>query len=310
MSSRTIYLNDQWLPESEAKVSMYDLGTMQAAAAFEMTRSFNGKTFKLDEHLGRLENSCRLLGIPLALSKSALHAVCDEIVDRHRDVFDPADEHRLLIVASPGCAPMYRELEGVIAEPYVYVTDFPLRYTVAGMGRQFTGATAICSNVWQVPNECFPAAAKHRSRLAFHLAQDEAKRRGAEWAIMTDRWRSLVECPGANLFAVRRGELIAPWFNALHGISRQYVLGLADQCGIPLSRYDLKMDDLTTLELSEMFVTGTPFCMIPLVSVDGFQIGSGKPGPVYTRLLEAWGLRVSTDIAQQIIGWDKQSGVA
>lgn len=306
MPNRTVYMAGQWLPESEAKVSVYDLSVMQAAAAFEMTRSFQGKTFKLDEHLDRLENSCRLLGIPLALSRSALHAVCDEIVDRHRDVFDPADEHRLLIVASPGCAPMYRELSGVIAEPYIYVTDFPLRHTTNGMGRQFSGATAICSNVWQVPNECFPATAKHRSRLAFHLAQDEAKRRGADWAIMTDIWHTMIECPGANIFAVRRGELYAPWFNALRGISREYVLELASQCGVPISsRHDLKMDDLPTMQISEMFVTGTPFCMIPLVQVDGFQIGNGRPGPVYTRLLQAWSESVGVNIAEQIIGWEK-----
>jgi len=300
---RTVYINGAWLPESEAHISLYDLSVMQGAGAFTMCRSFKQKIFKLDEHLQRLEESCRVLGIPLALSRQALHAVCDEIVDRNRDVFDPADEHRLLIVASPGCAPMYRELEGVIAQPYVYVTDFPLKFTTAGLGRQFTeGGKAVVTTVIQVPDDCVPSVAKHRNRLHFHLAQEEAKRRGADWAILCTQDADVAECPGGNLCAVINGVLVAPSRNALQGISRATVLEIAESLSLPISRqHTLTLDDLELAD--EVFVTGTPFCALPLSVVDGDE--KDCPGPVYRELLSAWSARVGVNIAEQIMGWDK-----
>ena len=313
---------DQWLPESEAKVSMYCASVMQAAAAFEMTRSFNGKTFKLDEHLDRLENSCRLLGIPLALSKSALHAVCDEIVDRNRDAFDPTDEHRLLIVASPGCAPMYRELEGVIAEPYVYVTDFPLRYTVAGMGKYFTeGVQCVTTPVRQVPDECVPSQSKHRSRLHFHGAAQWA---APAWALMKDQNGNYCEAPGANIVLVRNGHICFLKEHALPGISMQTVMELAQGQDQPNSRQPLlppSGDDWLLWwrdkhhqnfdAVDEMWLTGTPFCMIPVVAVDGVPIGqgmphAGKPGPIYNYILKRWSAMVGVNIAEQIQRWDAE----
>ena len=301
---RTIYLNGSWLHESEAKLSVYDLSVMQAVAAFEMTRSFNGKTFKLDEHLARLEQSCNLLGIPLALSRAALHAVCDEIVDRNRDVFDPADEHRLLIVASPGCAPMYRELEGVIAEPYVYVTDFPLRFTVEGMSWQFfNGGTAKIVPTRQMPASCVPAITKHRSRLHFHLAQAEARCSEVDWAFMLDERGCLAECPGANIVLVKDGQLVTPDTNCLEGISLQTVLSMAVELGLSYRRDpNLKPADLWRAK--EVFVTGTPFCLLPIVEVDGLPVNEGRIGPVYTQLLEKWSASVGLSIAAQVRGWD------
>ncbi len=123
--SRVVYLDGKFVPEGEAKLSIYDLSVMQAAAAFEMTRSFNGKHFKLREHITRLIQSCYLLSIPLP--DGNFYDYIEELT-RLND-HGPGEEHRLLIVVSPGCAPMYKDLEGVIPHPFVYIADFPLRYT-------------------------------------------------------------------------------------------------------------------------------------------------------------------------------------
>lgn len=310
---RTVYLNGEFVPEADAKLSIYDLSVMQAAAAFEMTRSFGGKHFKLREHLKRLEQSCKLLGIPLPTLEEQeqdfsfveqVENICAEISDRNDH--GPGEEHRLLIVVSPGCAPMYRDLAGVIPHPFLYIADFPLRYTVKGLGRQFiNGGTAICSHVQQIPDECIPSAAKHRSRATFHLAQVEAAKKNADWAIMLDRWRYVTECPGANMFILHRGVLISPTYNCLQGISQQTVFELAEQCGIKtIKERSISQDLFFSGEISEVFVTGTPFCAIPIVEVDGFRVGSGKPGPVYKRILDAWSESVGVQIDKQIIDWD------
>lgn len=310
MSNRIVYMHGAYVSEAEAKLSIYDLSVMQGAAAFEMTRSFRGIHFKLPEHLARLQQSCKLLGIPLPADFARLPDICAEVTARN--VFAPDDEHRLLIVVSPGCAPMYRGFAGAVGEPWLYVADFPLRHTVQGMGRQFTeGGTAIVSKVYQVPRDCIPPQAKHRSRLHFHLAQAEAVTAGSDWAFMAAEVARpegpedlITECPGANIFAVRRGELVTDLRHSLRGISAEYVLRLAKKLKVKSCEFVLPGPYRMAKECKEIFVTGTPFCMLPIVKVDGLKVGDGTPGPIYRRLLAAWSELVCVDIAEQIIQWD------
>ncbi len=305
---RTVYLNGEFVPESEAKLSIYDLSVMQAAAAFEMTRSFNGVHFKLREHLERLRRSCELLGIdfaeainihgtpraadPMALLEGYIWHLT--IMNDH----GPGEEHRLLIVVSPGCAPMYKDLAGVIPHPFVYIADFPLRYTVQGFSKYFTeGVYCVTSNIQQVPDDCVPSAAKHRSRLHFHLAQQQAP--AGTWPLLLDAEGNYTEAPGANICFVTGGNVYAITPSALSGISMQTVLDLRLQ-SFPGSWGD---HDLHTVD--ELWLTCTPACMLPVVSLDGKPIGDGKIGPVYKQTLAKWSKLVGVDIQQQICDWDE-----
>lgn len=301
--SRVVYLNGHFVPESEAKISIYDASVMQAAAAFEMTRSFTTATtrqhFKLLEHLHRLEASCQALSIPMPMNIARLYGLCGEVAMANDH--GPGEEHRLLIVVSPGCATMYRELGGVIPHPFVYIADFPLRYTVAGFSKYFTeGVHCVTSKVQQVPDACLPSFAKHRSRLHFHLAQMQAP--AGTWPILTSGgiFDSVCEAPGANVIAVRDGKIYPIDKISLNGISMRTVIELTktDEWGdIPIS--DLRCYD-------ELWLTGTPFCMLPVVSLDGKPIGDGVPGPVFKQTLAKWSELVGVDIQGQIAAWDSQ----
>ena len=294
---RIVYLNGAFVPESEAKLSIYDLSVMQAAAAFEMTRSFNGRHFKLREHLERLEQSCTLLSIPFGWSLDLLQGLCLDVSERNDH--GPGEEHRLLIVVSPGCAPMYRDLDGVIPHPFVYIADFPLRYTVQGFSRYFTeGVHCVTSPIQQVPDACIPSRAKHRSRLHFHLAQQQAPE--GTWPILMDENGHMTEAPGANLVTVREGHIDCLTHNALNGISMQTVYELFNPNYANLGKaYRGREHDI-----DELWLTGTPFCMLPVVSLDGQPIGDGKIGPVYKETLAQWSARVGVDIQEQICAWD------
>lgn len=310
MAERVVYLNGTFVPESEAKLSIYDLSVMQAAAAFEMTRSFTpalgmGQHFKLREHIARLGNSCNLLGIPLPEPLDKIEWLCHDV--SVRNPHGPGEEHRLLIVVSPGCAPMYRGLEGVIPHPFVYIADFPLRYTVQGFSRYFLeGVHCVTSKVQQVPNACVPSAAKHRSRLHFHLAQQQAP--AGTWPILLlphpDLPQSsymVTEAPGANLCYVEHGQVRLIDTQALPGISMATVETLCHSeraSWTGLSR--LRSAD-------EVWLTGTPFCLLPVVSIDGKPIGDGTIGPVYKDTLAKWSQLVGVDIQQQILCWDQQN---
>jgi branched-chain amino acid aminotransferase len=298
---RTVYLDGQFVPESEAKLSIYDLSVMQAAAAFEMTRSFHGQHFKLKEHLERLVQSCELLQIPHTTIpyRGTLESIIETVTARNDH--GHGEEHRLLIVVSPGCAPMYRDLAGVIPHPFVYIADFPLRYTVQGFGKYFTeGVHCVTSPIQQVPDACVPSAAKHRSRLHFHLAQQQAP--AGTWPILTNGgiFNSICEAPGANLIWVKDGRVYPVQHTCLDGISQQTVIELT---GTEEWRDVTKW---TLLDVDELWLTGTPFCMLPVVSLDGRPIGDGTIGPVYKATLEKWSELVGLDIAQQIITWDHQ----
>ena len=312
---RTVYFNGQFIPESEAKLSIYDLSVMQSAAAFEMTRSFNGKHFKLREHLERLYQSCRLLSIPIPqyhmdervgeIPIDVLLHLCHQVAERNDH--GPGEEHRLLIVVSPGCAPMYRELDGLIPHPFLYIADFPLRYTVKGFSKYFTeGVHCVTSKVQQVPDACVPSAAKHRSRLHFHLAQMQAP--AGTWPLMTCQRDhgdegtdyEYAEAPGANIVWVDKKSVYCLEKNALPGISLQTVQQL-----IPTEKLDDWMQPHESyFHPRELWLTGTPFCMLPVVSLDGKPIGNGTPGPVFKQTLQKWNELVGVDIQRQIEEWD------
>ena len=301
MSKRIVYMDGKFIPEAEAKVSIYSLDVMQAAAAFEMTRSFRGVQFKLLEHIERLYQSCTLLGIPWP--DGNIESLCAEVVARNDH--GPGEEHRLLIVVSPGCAPMYKDLAGVIPHPFVYIADFPLRYTVAGFSKYFTdGVHCVTSQIQQVPDACVPSAAKHRSRLHFHLAQQQAP--AGTWPLLLCPHPDLpqsaymvTEAPGANICFVEEGVVHVCDVQALHGISMQTVI---DLCHVQPTAWAY-LDRL--LHASEVWLTGTPFCMLPVVSIDRKPIGDGKIGPVYTATLQKWSEMVGVDIQQQIMDWDR-----
>ena len=292
----------QWVPESEAKVSIYDLSVMQAAAAFEMTRSFGGRTFRLREHLVRLKESCQLLHIDCPWTIEELTEVCWETIERNRMILMPDDEHRLLITVSPGAAPIYRQIAGVQHASWLCVSDFPLRFTVQGMGQSYiTGVKLATSPYRQVPSVCFPARAKHRSRLHFHLAAQHA---APDWALLLTMDGVIAECPGANVCAVFDDVLTCTTVEALPGISQEMVAQLAEQCGLAVEWGQMTVEDLWNAQ--EVFITGTPFCVLPVVSVDGRMVNGGVPGLHYSAILRQWGQDVSINIAEQIQAWDTE----
>lgn len=305
-ASRIVYLNGEFVPESEAKLSIYDLSVMQAAAAFEMTRSFNGKHFKLREHIIRLWQSCQYLSIDMPSEfdekVEGIMRLCETVSSMNDH--GPGEEHRLLIVVSPGCATMYRDLDGVIPHPYIYISDFPLRYTVQGFSRYFTeGVHCVTSAIQQVPDACVPSKAKHRSRLHFHLAQQQAP--AGTWPLLrfqhpTTHHFFYAEAPGANIVVVQDGQVVTADSCALGGISLQTIREL-----VPTVSGETMQTSLA--DMSELWLTGTPFFAMPVVTLDGEPIGNGKIGPVYRAMMEKANALVGLNIADQIIGWDEEA---
>jgi branched-chain amino acid aminotransferase len=307
-SGRVVFMNGEFVPESEAKVSIYDSALMFGDMVFEMTRSFNKRQFKLREHLERLYASIKYVRIPLTMTIEEMERHIDETIEANEPFFEEDDEHRLMIDVSRGLLAIYQDVVGVRKDPNVIIADFPLRWTVAGMGILFDeGINAVIPSQRAIPASLLEPKVKNRSRLHYLMANIEvANYEGRNnWALLLDPDGFIAEGTGDNFFMVKDNVIITPEpRNILRGISRAYIFELADQVGLRCIEKNIEPYDVMTGD--EAFMTGTPFCILPVTSLNKVQIGDGKMGPITRRLLDAWSNNVGVDIEGQIKKWDRE----
>ena len=302
-----VYFNGQFIPETEAKVSIYDSALMFGDMVFEMTRSFDKKQFKLREHIDRLYAGLKILRIPLEMTQDEMIEACHKTIEANEHLFEQDDEQRLMIDVSRGLLGIYQGIEGLKKGPNVIIADFPLRWTVAGMGSLFdSGINAVVTSQRAIPATLLDPKIKNRSRIHYLMANIEASQiEGSNnWALLLDPDGYVAEGTGDNFFIVKNGVVITPeGRNILRGISREYVMEeLCPQLGIPVVEKNIEIYDVLTAD--EAFMTGTPFCMLPVTSLNGNTIGSGCVGEIFGRLINCWGINTGIDIISQIKKWD------
>lgn len=308
---RRVYFNGKMVPEAEAKVSIYDSALMFGDMVFEMTRSFDKKQFKLREHIDRLYVGLKILRIPLQMTPEEMERACHETVEANDHLFAADDEHRLMIDVSRGLLGIYQGIEGLHKGPNVIIADFPLRWTVATMGALFdTGINAVITSQRAIPANLLDPKIKNRSRIFYLMANIEASQVEGDnnWALLLDPDGFVAEGTGDNFFIIKNGVVITPeGRNILRGISRDYVMQeLCTQLGIPVVEKNIDPYDVYTAD--EAFMTGTPFCMLPVTALNGNPIGDGKVGSVFTRILNQWSQNANVDIKGQIQKWDAERG--
>lgn len=308
---RLVYFNGSLVPESEAKVSIYDSALMFGDMVFEMTRSFDKKQFKLREHIDRLYVGLKILRIPLQMTPEEMERACHETVEANDHLFAADDEHRLMIDVSRGLLGIYQGIEGLHKGPNVIIADFPLRWTVATMGTLFdTGINAVITSQRAIPANLLDPKIKNRSRIFYLMANIEASQVEGDnnWALLLDPDGFVAEGTGDNFFIIKNGVVITPeGRNILRGISRDYVMQeLCTRLGIPVVEKNIEPYDVYTAD--EAFMTGTPFCMLPVTALNGNPIGDGKVGSVFTRILNQWSQNANVDIKGQIQKWDAERG--
>ena len=305
-SNRKVYMNGSFVDESEAKISIYDSALMFGDMVFEMTRSFNGVQFKLKEHIDRLFDGLKILRIDIPISKGELEDICLKTVEINRPCFSNSDEHRLIIDISRGLLGIYQGVTGLHKGPNIIVADFPLRWTVSSMGKFFdSGINAVITSQRAIPASLMDPKIKNRSRLFYLMANIEVSQYAGDnnWALMLDTDGFISEGTGDNFFMIKDNIIYTPeGRNILRGISRKYVIEeIAPALGIKVIEKNIEAYDVYTAD--EAFLTGTPFCMLPVTSLNGVAIGSGKVGPLFAKLLAQWSSNVGIDIQNQIKSW-------
>jgi branched-chain amino acid aminotransferase len=313
---RVVFFKDHFVPESEAKISIYDSALMFGDCVFEMTRSFRKEQFKLREHIDRLYASAKFVHIKIPMTKEEMECHVYETMELNDPAFSADDEHRIMINVYRGSLAIYHGVAGTEDGPYVVISDFPLRWTVRSMGKLFdTGINAVIPSQRSIPAQFLDPKIKCRSRVHLQMANIEVSRvKGdSNWALLLDQDGFITEGTGDNFFIVRGNTAITPEpRNILRGVSRQYVMELSpvvkffDHSEV-VSAVEKNIDQFDVLEADEAFMTGTPFSILPVTSLNGTKIGNGKVGPVTKAYLKQWSNAVGVNIEQQIKNWDVEN---
>lgn len=306
MSGRQVWFNGKILPESEAKISVYDSALMFGDMVFEMTRSFNKEHFKLREHLERLSRSMKYIHLDCGYTVDQLEQACYDICEANSSLFSDTDEHRLLIDVTRGLLSIYKDTGGGETGPNVIITDFPLKWTVSGMGKLYDeGINVVVPSQRAMPAHLLDPKLKHRSRLYLLLANIQVSKYSGQnnWALLLDTDNYITEGTGSNFFLVKDGVLLTPEpRNILCGISRRYVMDIAKELGIPCRETNLGLYEVYNAD--EAFMTATPFCILPVTNIHSCPIGTGKMGTITNQLISKWGQQVGVDIIEQIKQWE------
>tara|TARA_B100000989_G_C19532924_1_gene471194 strand:+ start:8968 stop:9942 length:975 start_codon:yes stop_codon:yes gene_type:complete len=308
--SRLVFINGNFVKEEDAKVSIYDSSLMFGDMVFEMTRSFGKKQFKLKEHLERLFLGAKILRIPIKYNIKQLEKKCYETMEKNDQFFKKNDEHRLLIEVSRGILDIYKTDTKLYKGSNLIIADFPLRWTVQNMGKLFdTGINCVIPSQRAIPARYLDSKIKNRNRIFYLMANIEASMFTGKnvWPILLDDQGYISEGSGDNFFIIKNNTIITPeGRNLLRGISRNYITNeLADQIGINMIEKNIEPYDVYSAD--EAFISATPFCMLPVVSLNQIKIGNGKVGKVFSRLLNTWSNNVGINIKSQIKSWNKNT---
>ncbi len=274
----TIYIDGNFLPESEAKISVFDHGLLYGDGIFEGIRFYNGRVFRLEEHLDRLWDSARSICLEIPLTQQQMTEALLETI-RQNDLRE--GYIRLIVtrgVGNLGLNPAQCKKPSVII----------IAATIALYPREVyeNGLTVVtCATRRTNPGALNPAV-KSLNYLNNVMARIEANLAGADEALMLNDAGNVAECTADNVFVVKRGQIFTPPISAgaLRGITRSVVFEIAAETGIKISETDITRHDVFIAD--ECFLTGTAAELIPVVKADGRTIGTGKPGPITARMIE------------------------
>jgi len=308
-NEQVVWFNGELIPESEAKISIYDSALMFGDMVFEMTRSFNKKQFKLREHLERLYAGIKILRIPVEMTIEEMEKKVYETIEANEPLFDENDEHRVMIDVTRGALSIYHGVKDIQKGPNIIISDFPLKWTVSSMGHLFdSGINAVIPSQRAIPASLLDPKIKNRSRIHYLMANIEISNFEGDdnWALLLDPDGFIAEGTGDNFFIVKNGIIITPeGRNILRGISREYIFELSEQLGLKCIEKNIEPYDVYTAD--EAFMTGTPFCILPVASLNNSKINNGKMGEITKSLLDRWSENLGVNIIEQIKSYSSTS---
>lgn len=272
-----VYIDGRFVPAEEAAVSVYDHGLLYGDGVFEGIRAYNGRVFRLEDHVKRLYDSARAIMLEIPITEEDMCTVILETLRKN----ELSDAYIRPIVTRGkgdlGLDPRKCAKPTIIVVSQKWDAMYGDLYEV--------GLTAITVTVRRNSPAALPPNIKSLNYLNNILAKIEANVKGGDEAIFLDAEGHVSEGSGDNIFVVKDGVIFTPYTtNNLKGITRKAVAEVAEDKGIPLREVNLGLFDIYTAD--EIFVTGTAAEVAPVVLIDGRSVGTGKPGPITKELIE------------------------
>lgn len=282
-----VHIDGQYLPKSEAKVSVFDHGFLYGDGIFEGIRLYQGNVFRLEEHLERLEWSAKAICLELPWSRKAISDIVCETCRRN----DLKDGYIRLVI-SRGTGDLGLSPKNCPRPSIVCIADKIALYPEALYTQ---GMRIITAPTRRISPAALPPMIKSLNYLNNILAKIEAQQHGFHECLMLNEQGFVAECTGDNVFLVHKGRLLTPASHsgALVGITRQVAMEIAAELGLQVVETNLTRYDVWNAE--ECFLTGTAAEVIPVIEVDARRIGDGKPGPQTARILEVFRRKASTE---------------
>lgn len=299
---RVAWFNGRILPEGDVVIPYRDRSWKYGDGAFDMTRTFHGAIFHLEEHIERFYRSLRYLRIDPGLSPREMIAISEDVVARNEHLRDAHGDWWV-------CQRISRGVDAVGDEGWeqtgpnlvVDVTPLPLAARAAHFR---DGATVVTTTTPRTSPGALSPRAKMNNYLNMIVAgQPVTAADPNAWPLLLDENGSLAEGVGCNIFVVQDGALSTPQERyVLPGVSRQMTMDLAAKLGIPCRERDIDMFDAANAD--EMFLTSTSLCILPVRSFNGAPVGPASyagAGPVTQRLIDAYVAEVGCDFVQQYL---------
>lgn len=281
-----VYANGDFVPQDQAVTSIYDHGFLYGDGVFEGIRAYNGRVFRLDEHIDRLYDSAMAIMLNIPLSKDEMKQAILETL-RVNDLVDAY----LRPIVSRGIGDLGLDPRKCPA-PNLFIICQPWDAMYGDLYDK--GLSAVTVTVRRNAPESLSPNIKSLNYLNNILAKIEANQKGGDEAIILDVRGNISEGSGDNISIIKNGTISTPpIMNNLRGITRAAAIEIAQDLGYPLHETDLGLFDLYTAD--EIFVTGTAAEIAPITTVDGRPVGDGSVGTITKELMQRFGELTQTE---------------
>jgi branched-chain amino acid aminotransferase len=278
--SHKIWIDGKLYDKADAKISVYDHGLLYGDGVFEGIRVYNGRIFELEAHLDRFWASAKAIRLTIPISREQFRSAMEETVrvNGFKDCYIRA-------VATRGPGDLGIDPRKSPRPSLFIISDLISVYPREMYER---GMSLITSSVIRNHPNALSARIKSLNYLNNILAKIEANDAGASEAVMLNHEGNVSECTAENIFIVREGQVQTPTASdgILEGVTRKVMLRLCQRMQIPCVEKILQRHDLYIAD--ECFLTGTGAEVVPVTKIDAREIGTGQPGPITKRLIEAF----------------------
>lgn len=295
------YVDGAFVAPEDAKISIFDWGFLHSDATYDVAHVWQGRFFRLDDHLDRFEASLAALRLNPGLTRARMREVMHECVRRA----GLRDAYVELLCTRGRPAPGSRDPRSCVnnfmafAIPFVWIAD---------PEKQQRGIDLVVGAPQRIPPASVDPRIKNYHWMDFVMGLFEAYERGGETVVLTDGRGHVSEGPGFNVFAVfgsgAQARVVTPSEGVLEGISRRTAIELAQAAGCAVEVRPLAVDELRRAH--EIFLSSTGGGVIPIASLDGVPVGGRAPGDFgpLTRLLREryWALHDDPRYAEPVHG--------